>query len=93
MADVRMKWNMGTFAAIANAVLLALYYNLLAFLGGMRLYALNSAAEIVFSVLCMFSIPDSEENCAICAIISLLSTGSVGSCIFIWVVISRMKSA
>ena len=38
-------------AAIANAFLLALYYNLLAFLGGMRLYRLISAIEILFSVL------------------------------------------
>lgn len=39
------------WAAIANAFVLALYYNLLAFLGGMRLYRLVSAVEIACGVL------------------------------------------
>src|SRR5690606_34007567 len=37
--------------------------------------------------------PASEENCAICASISLLSTGSNGSCCWIWTVSRRRKSA
>jgi O-antigen/teichoic acid export membrane protein len=39
------------WAAIANAFALALYYNLLGFLGGMRLYRLISAVEIAFGTL------------------------------------------
>jgi O-antigen/teichoic acid export membrane protein len=39
------------WVTIANAMLLALYYNLLAFLSGMRLYRLISAIEITFGLL------------------------------------------
>jgi O-antigen/teichoic acid export membrane protein len=49
-ADAERQVAVAT-AAIANAVLMALYYNLLAFAGGLRLYRLVSAVEIAFGVM------------------------------------------
>ena len=52
-----------------------------------------SLAAIVFSVADISVMPDSDENCAICATICVLSTGSNGSWFFSCAVISFRKSA
>ena len=52
-----------------------------------------SLSAIAFSVEPISVMPASEENCAICATICVLSTGSNGSWFFICAVISFRKSA
>ena len=52
-----------------------------------------SLSAIAFSVDDISVMPASEENCAICATICVLSTGSNGSWFFICAVISFRKSA